>query len=299
MVDCAQGGTCVALSSVAMRLSETITIYLAAGAPFAVSFFLHQRGHRRAHLFLKTIAAGLFWPLLAVRLLLARRAGFTQTDAERKEEKLEEEKRNLLTALLTVREAGRDDLREASEKLERAACVLRDSFEKYVGLAQAAKEAKADRPPDARELELFRLAGRKGADLLLAGKCVHRRNVARLIEHRARARMDLLHALAEISEAADQAPLSTAANACKARRLSLAALRLYGYAIDVLSLLEDPEAAMRVAQLLNRECARLRLLQSAATGLAVEQETGEELCTAHTSRQPLVQLPDKRTLVRG
>jgi hypothetical protein len=285
-----------------MRLSETITIYLAAGAPFAVSYFLHARaGTDRAHLLLKTFAAGLLWPLAALRILLAPPTSKAASEniSHRREEKIEEAKRRLLAALHAVSEMVACAPVCACENLERAACVLRDSVERYVGLAHAAEESELDAEPNESELELFRLAGRRGDDLLLAGRCAHRRNVLRLREHRTRARTDFLHALADIGDASSVEAAQAANAAESGRQMSLAVLKLNGHAVELFSLLEDADAAMRAAQLLNHECARLRRLQPLEPRDASEQQTGEELCTAHTSRPPLASLPNRTTLAQG
>ncbi|MBV9211780.1 MAG: hypothetical protein JOZ52_14160 [Acidobacteria bacterium] len=282
-------------------MSETITIYLAAGAPFAVSYFLHARANtRRPRLWLKTFAAGLLWPLAALRLLLARPAFKVEpeTDSRGREEKINESKRRLLAALHAVSELAACAHASACENLERAACVLRDGAERYVGLAHAAEAAEMDAEPSERELALFRLAGRTGDDLLLAGRCAHRRNVARLREHSSRARNDFLHALAEIGEAA-AGLVEQAANDESANRLALAVLKLDGHAVELFSMLEDAEAAMLAAQLLNRECARLRRSQPREAQDALEPQTGEELCTAHTSRPSLAPLSNRTTLAQG
>ncbi|MBC7912420.1 MAG: hypothetical protein H7Y30_18075, partial [Pyrinomonadaceae bacterium] len=237
-------------------MSETITIYLAVAAPFAVSYFLRQRHcQQHAQLFLKSVSAGLLWPLAAIRYLLARARQQTlratrqpETISNRQEMQVEEAKRSFLNALYEVRARAPDKSGSENEKLERAAYVLRDSVEKYVGLADAVKDDAIDDEPDARELELFRIAGRKGEDLLLAGRCAHRHNVKRVREHHTRARTELLHALAEVGEAASFVRPAAAANAASARRLSIATLRLYGRAVDLLSLLEDEDAALKVAR---------------------------------------------------
>src|SRR5437588_396514 len=62
--------------------------------------------------------------------------------------------------------------------------------------------AKAAAAPTPRELELCRIAGRAGDDLLAAGRCVHRRNVTRLLAHRERSRSELVHALADVRDLA-------------------------------------------------------------------------------------------------
>ncbi len=305
---CMVDGTCVALSPFAMLLSETITIYLAVAAPFAVSCFLRLRNsRRRPQLLLKSVAAGLLWPLAALRFLLtharhqtARATQRSESISNRQEIQIEEAKRSFLHALYEVRERAQDKPDSENEKLERAAYVLRDSVEKYVGLADAVKDDAIDDEPDARELELFRIAGRKGEDLLLAGRCAHRHNVKRVREHHRRARTELLHALAEVGEAASFVRPAAAANAASARRLSIATLRLYGRAVDLLSLLEDEDAALKVARLLDQECARLRRLQTdeaGEAGKASKLEIGEdESCAAHTSRPSLAPLSGERTL---
>lgn len=298
-------GTCVALSP-CMRLSETITIYLAAGAPFAVSYFLHQHaGVSRARLFFKAALTGLLWPLVALRIFFRREQAGARMQSEANsfephEARVDAARRSLLAALYTVREvAAACELGTESEKLERNLYVLRDSVEKFVGLSNAFEVATTDAQPSERELELFRIAGRRGDDLMRAGSCVHRRNVMRLKEHHARARTELLHALAEIREAADSPRMAAGANALAARRLSIATLGLYGRAVDLLSLLEDESAAMSVAQLLNQECKRLRRLQDAAQGNATDHETREDLCIAHTSRLSHAPSTNETRLAQG
>ena len=125
-----------------------------------------------------------------------------------------------------------------------------------------------------RETELFRLAGRKGEDLLLAGRCVRRRNIRRIVLHQARSRTGLLHALAEVREIVGL--VAATANAGAARHLSVATLRFYASAFDLLSLLEDESAATSVARLLDAECARLRRLE--ALGLEEDKLTEEKPC---------------------
>jgi hypothetical protein len=174
------------------------------------------------------------------------------------------------------------------DRSERVACVVHESLEKYIGLTLGAGETDGDAPPSEREMELCRIAGRTGQDLLLAGRCIHRRNVARLLAHREQARTDLLHALAEIRELF-QDGTGTASSAARdgvqgARHLSVAVLRFYGQAINLLSLLEDEEGARRVARLLDAECARLRRLEALTSERSPEAEhpAGEESCKPHS-----------------
>ncbi|HKP71570.1 MAG TPA: hypothetical protein VJT82_01450, partial [Pyrinomonadaceae bacterium] len=54
----------VALSNRAMRLSELVIIYLAAAAPFGVTYFLRQPAHvPRTRVLFAAASTALLWPL--------------------------------------------------------------------------------------------------------------------------------------------------------------------------------------------------------------------------------------------
>ncbi|MDQ3917519.1 MAG: hypothetical protein M3348_03505, partial [Acidobacteriota bacterium] len=162
--------------------------------------------------------------------------------------------------------------------------------------------------PTPRELELCRIAGRSGDDLLAAGRCVHRRNVTRLLAHLERARSELVHALADVRELAhrsDPSPRpSTSAErdggvkripdseqtsdvlhreqtseALRSGRASGALLRALARTIEMLSLFDDHATIVSVARLLEAERARLRRLEA-------ERESARRLDTddAHAAR---------------
>lgn len=193
-----------------MRLSEVVTIYLAAAAPAGVAQFLRQEpgAHRRARSVARAAAVALAWPftLAALWLRASRRMdvrrllgdGPVVTPNDQSAQAL---KRALCEALRRIEEAAGEELIGAGAKRRGAAWSrAREVVECYVGLALAAREAHWDAAPDAREMELCRVAGRRGEDLLLAGRCVHRNNVARLRAHHARARVELLHTLSALCE---------------------------------------------------------------------------------------------------
>ncbi len=149
--------------------------------------------------------------------------------------------------------------------------AAREAVERYVGLTLAARglDADADAAPTAREMELCRIAGRTGDDLSNAGRCVHRRNVSRLHAHRERARAELFHALAATRETATS---RHAASAPPARaRVAEALIRTFARAIELLSLLEDRAAVLRVARLLDAECAHLRRLETAGAAFGAAE----------------------------
>lgn len=259
-----------------LQLSETITIYLAIGAPFGVNFFLREQTGRetgRARSVFKATVAGLLWPFVAIASLPSRRKASRKPPSqtgeretalgERTSAAIATAQGQLFGALERVRELAEEDA-AGSEDLEQKIRAVREGIEKYVGLTLALVEMKLDEQPAAREMELCRLAGRSGEDLLLAGRCVHRRNVTRLIAHHARSRTELLHAFATVREIDNERWPVSPGEIAKARHLSVAVLRFYGQAINLLSLLEDERAAMRAARLLDAECSRLRRLEAAS-----------------------------------
>jgi hypothetical protein len=258
----------VALTPDAMRLSEAITIYLAAGAPFGFQHLLCRRGAGRTRSLSRAVRAALLWPLAAAKIIFSRAGSDDEGEAAALlNEQVGRAQGRLLSSLYALAEVARD------AKLERAVRAAKEAVEKYVGLTLAAAETDGAGEPSGRELELYRVAGRRGADLLLAGRCARRRNAARLAKHQARSRVELLHALAAARGALGHAP---ARHACE--MIS----RLYACALDLLSLLGDEEAAGGVARLLEAERA-----------------TKEEPCTPHTPQRIFTSQPPTRVLNQG
>ncbi|MDQ3746455.1 MAG: hypothetical protein M3444_18945 [Acidobacteriota bacterium] len=302
----------VALRQSAMLLSELAIIYLAAAAPFGVRHFLGLRARDRRHApeglsagdkrrvreAAKAAAAALVWPLTAL-LLLSRRAAArdacanaTDEDSTPDERKVERARRATVGALLAVEDALAE--RGPIDEAERHALfAARECVERYAGLALACAGARADDAPTTRELELCRIAGRSGDDLLAAGRCVHRRNVTRLLAHLERARSELVHALADVRELAhksDPSPRSSnsakragdggmkqipdseqtsdalhseqTSEALRSGRASEALLRALARTIEMLSLFDDHATIVSVARLLEAERARLRRLEA-------------------------------------
>ncbi|MDX6693378.1 MAG: hypothetical protein QOF02_981 [Blastocatellia bacterium] len=278
-----------------MRLSETITIYLAVGAPFGVNYFLRERSEkeerRRALSLLRAASAALLWPLFAVASYMSRRA-LVKLPAEADErrgavdeqtsERIEAAQQQLLVALERVRELAAPCVGR-SEDLEQSVRSAREAIEKYAGLTLALASMKLTDAPALREMELCRIAGREGEDLLLAGRCIHRRNVSRLVASHARSRTELLHALAAVREInGDKLNAASSSLTNAARQLSLAVLKLYGQAINLLSLLEDESATRAVARLLDAECARLRKLEALVNESFISAVDGKQARHAYT-----------------
>lgn len=298
-------GTCIAISRVAMRLSEAITIYLAIGAPFGVRYFFHaQAGEHGFRKMWKAAAAGFSWPLVVWRILVAH---FAQSSSEEiadsvsknHDERVHDAKRRFLASIHALSDLTADASGPVHEDLERAAFILLENVDTYVGLAPAINDVAVDDSPKEHARELFRIAGRKGDDLLLAAQCAHRRNASRMIEHYTRARNLLVHSIADLREAVERVRPQIDANGVSEQRLGMAAVELYKNAFDLLSLMEDDENAMRIAELLNRELSRLRRLEIMETRSVLTQDIGEELCRAHTSRPSHAPLSSESTLAQG
>ena len=293
-------GICVALRRGAMIVSELFIIYLAAAAPFGVARFLseHSGGASVRASFLRATGAALAWPFTSLPRLL-RRLSSLKTEGPHAagafapdERRVEEVKRAAVNALRAVEDllADAGALDEESERHKLYAA--RECVERYAGLAAASADASADARPTPREMELCRIAGRGGDDLLVAGRCVHRRNVTRLVAHRARAGAELVQALAAVREAAhkDNPPTPAAYSpehlrAAGARRIPLdprltseALSRALSRVVELMSLFDERAALVAVARMLDAECVRARRADSAAAEGAAGPE-GEESCT--------------------
>ena len=260
----------VALSNRAMRLSELVIIYLAAAAPFGVTYFLRQPAHvPRTRVLFAAASTALLWPLALLsrfpvqkKFRRSKRGAPEQETQSPRRRRIDDAERALLSVLYRTEDLAGEAFGAKGEAArgcvrETVACV-----ERYAALTLAVEETKKDAAPSPRETELCRVAGRDGDDLLIAGRCLQRRNVARLRAHHADSRLNLLHALAEMREVFERTP-STQANGAHAPHHVLAALvESYARAIDLLSLLEDERAATSVARLLDAACASLRRAES-------------------------------------
>jgi hypothetical protein len=277
-----------------MLLSELAIIYLAAAAPFGVARFLgdHSGEAGAPRRLLKSAASALAWPLSAPRMLFERarsaRDGRADEAREQVERRVELVKRSAVNSLreledLLLEARGERGLREAERH---ALFAARECVERYAGLSLACADARESDAPTERELELCRVAGRAGDDLAVAGRCVHRRGVTRLVAHRERARAELVHALAGACEVThDLNPVAGGLYSVEqfggeARaRISEAALRSLARAIELMTLFDDRAGLVSAARLLDAECARAGRRVSGA-------KEGAEPCTtraAHTA----------------
>lgn len=283
-----------------MRLSEPVTIYLAAGASFGVSRYLcavgYAKSRRRA--VAEGIAAALLWPIAAAAILIKQLRHVHEKDGRggqdaRVHARVEEASRTFIISVNKMLETLRA-LRMTAERetVEQTLYALREGAEQYVGLTRMDADADEYAKPAAYEGELARISGRRGADLVVAARCVHRRNVSRIKAHYRRERSRLLRKLAELRSEEDSSLSSKRDEGCSAgrREMSEARLEIYLRAADLFSLLEDERAARSATLLIDAECLTLRRLREkdeAATRLAY----GEERCTDRSpqlmSKDPL------------
>jgi hypothetical protein len=298
-----EAGMCVALSRVAMLLSELAIIYLAAAAPFGVARFLkvHAENLSAPRKVAKAVAAALAWPLAAPRMLLERSRAARDGDAsdearEQVERRVELVKRSAVNSLREVEDLLLDSrgVGGLREDARHALFAARECVERYAGLSLACASASEGGAPSERELELCRIAGRAGDDLLVAGLCVHRRSVTRLVAHRERARSELIHALAGACEVTHNFHPGAGGIYSNGRagcgdaggRISESLLRALARAIELMSLFDDRAAVVSTARLLDAECARAGRVGRDEREAAAEAKEGVEPCTtraAHTA----------------
>jgi hypothetical protein len=282
-----------------MLLSELFIIYFAAAAPFGVSRFLSERAggaHTRPALGRAALAA-LAWPVASIKSLFRRAASRVEAADEVENDApdgraVERATRSAVNALRAFEDllscedlsdrAGESSIAEARHALFNA----RGCVERYSGLALACASTDAGAGPTPREMELCRIAGRAGDDLLVAGRCVHRRNAARLFAHRERARAELVRALADVREAVNHQYAAGRASGCAARPRGEGAALLRTTLEDALacvvtlaSLFEDDATAGAVNSLLG-EGRRGRRQESRADSAARDgSREGGETCT--------------------
>ena len=290
----------------AMRLTETMTIYLAAGAPFGVSAYLREQSQTsgEARRLARAAAATLFWPVALMAILFRSNRHPVDDEAvdtgARRESKIDESTRAFMRSVQKTLELARTPQRRAAE-MERTLYALRESVEQYVGLARSQAEEDFDGAPVKHEMELNHIAGRRGDDLIVAGRCVHRRNVSRLIARRRRARTRLLHALAELRVEEGNFPDGDGAGERMdgRREMAEARLEIFNRAIDLLSLLDDTSAVACAARLMDAECSRLRRLQEANRGEALECASMEKRCTEQRPQLIFRDRPRETTFSQG
>ena len=170
-----------------MTLTDILIIYLTFGAPLAVYKYLQNRAMKRRRRILASLSIFVFWVPAAVQIvyLYFRNAysgdGFvSKQDLDVTDKRLADIGEELRMELIGFG-AGVHDVRE--------------TIDRYVGLADAARNSSA---VTAVGGDLFNAAGRRKHDV--AQRCLMRRNLRRLGRHHTQASSDLVYLLEEASE---------------------------------------------------------------------------------------------------
>ena len=296
-----QNGTGVAICRIEMRWSETFAIYLATGAPFGVSCYVRNcEGDRSVTRFLKASFAGLVWPLALLRILLIRYELRKSTEnnerlAQESESKVDEAKRSLLSALNRLNELAATNKLNDHQELERASCVLRGGVEAYVGLMPTAGGSAASMSPNGYSRELFRIAGYEERDLEIAATCINRRNGSRVVEHHNRARIQMVHAIADLCESIHPRNSFVAPNGNANGVLHVAARKVYDNAIDLFEAMGDHETAKKIHEVVSRE----QNLKRGRTQKTLLFDIGEVSCDTQATRLSQVPQPNEASIARG
>jgi hypothetical protein len=287
-----------------MRLSELIIIYLAAAAPTGVAYFMQRhKPARRALRLLRATAVALLWPI-ALGLRLRRPRSHSQltkgSDAtqgpEPAEARINAAERAIIGTLHQTDDLLRETYGARATRARTAATESRAAIERFVKLALALAAQAQTTTPSPRELELYRVAGRTGDDLLIAGRCIHRRNLARLRAHHAQAGTDFVHALAALLETIEHDLPMERAGAPAFAQLYWLVIRTFAQAFDLLSLLDEQPTAMSVARLLDAACAWARRHEVIELPHMSAQEIGGILCPPQTTPSSLTRPTPQPTI---
>lgn len=289
-----------------MRLSEPITIYLAAGASFGVSryqFAMVERRASRRRALAEGIAAAMLWPIAAAAILFNRLRHKDERGARHESHdgisaRVEEARRALVNSINRMLEVVRNASLAKREEMELTLYTLRESAEQYAGLAMV-KSEDVGAAPLKHEMELARISGRRGDELLIAARCAHRRNRARTVARFERERSRMLRALMLLraDEGNHQESYSDGAERVLRMQMSEARLQVYGRAFALFSLVGDKDAARSAANLLDAESARLQSLKNEdALGAS---DVGEERCIEQSPQLIYRDRPTETTFTRG
>ena len=180
-----------------MGISEALIIYLAVGVPLGVYAIMRPKNSLRKNLVGLLAANVLFWPIFASLEFIPRsenrlEPNYFVDSASRSTNDLDD-----------AREPFTASLAKIADRTVRRAAV--DAFDRFAALSRAASD-QGDR--DSVSIpEIFGVAGHTNPQL--AAKCLFRKNLTKLNDHRRRAGADLRF-LAEDLELQDQSHFETA-----------------------------------------------------------------------------------------
>lgn len=182
-----------------MNLYDFLIIYLAAGAPLGVYYFLHERKRPDfKHLWIKTLLNFLFWAPFAVRLLRQNKISvdtFNNVFGEKSSPDADAEK-----IIHSIRKRFEKIYLETG--LDISIYEFREVLERYSGLTRAGQFEEGNSQTARYDNEFFRIADHKNAEL--AAICLERRNRRRLSFHQTEARLDFLQLLSGLSDSGSE-----------------------------------------------------------------------------------------------
>jgi hypothetical protein len=189
-------GTSFATCFAEMTFTEFSIIYLSIGAPFGVYYFFNYSSDNRSFsVWLKTIGVVFFWCAYAVLLNFGRSQKNTNVQSNSDliaENEIQKAERSLLASYSEISRDGKIV----------SFFEFRETVERYIGLTSTLGVSvnSAD-----FNNELFMIAERKNHDLLLANRCLQRKNLLRLKAHQLQTRNDFLRIFENLFKSNSQA----------------------------------------------------------------------------------------------
>jgi hypothetical protein len=241
-----------------MRLTELMTIYLSIGAPFGVASFLIEKASlNHTQSLTKAMSVMFLWPIAICRLLLSsinksiENLSAAETVSSTELNKAQTEFNKLLFELEDL--TGKDSSRRYLLQL------IRNTTEQYAETYWVFKQEFMNRDvPAKRVMELCRIDGREGKDLLLAGHCFRRRNLSRVQIRLERLEKEFLQAMTALYESVKDQRASEPYGVTTVYRFIPTVIQLYGRAIKLFSILERKNVVHKMTELLDVSCNQMR-----------------------------------------
>lgn len=163
-----------------MNVTDLIIIYLACGSPFGVYQITKRQPARSGAEWLKVVLSFIFWPAIAVALLVGK---IFPNEVLRKAEF-----QNHIEDL-------RLDFEQAAFAGESISSLFefRETFYRFVGLSEAADEIQTGRS----SAEIFEVSGHNNKSL--ATRCLARKNTRKLSYHRSAAREEFVGLISRLT----------------------------------------------------------------------------------------------------
>jgi hypothetical protein len=264
-----------------MRLVDFIVIYLAAGAPFAARQLMGTSGPRTVLPVLKSVANGITWPLSLLNYLSGRsdteQTTSTAVDTVSPRCSVDVALVQLVNHLDLLSISIFFNTDPQSSAFEDVIKRVRLAAEKYAALTLAVGEMAHDDSPAPHQIELARIAGRTGDDLLIAGICAHRQCFLKLAAQRTKSRNELFDVLNKLLELVYDSANSRHRRFATASKARVAVAEFYYSIRRLFQAAGDETTADLVAASYNRSTTS-KLLAPLLYRKHGVTSSGEELC---------------------